>query len=208
MNVYESDQEQVEALKNWWKKNGKLTVAVVIIAIAVSFGWRYWQQYRIQRSEQASMLYEQMLNAFTTQQTPQAKQVIDTLKQDYKDTPYADIAALFAAKSAVEQNQLNDAMPQLQWVIKNGGSHDLRQLARLRAARILLAQKQPQQTLAMLDKVDDSAYMPAIDLVKGDAYVALGQNNNAKKSYQDVLSKLPATELIQPLVQMKLNQLG
>ena len=39
-----TEEEQVEALKSWWKENGKSLIMGVVIAVAAVFGWRGWNQ--------------------------------------------------------------------------------------------------------------------------------------------------------------------
>lgn len=206
MNIYESDQEQLEAIKKWWKENGAFTIAAVVLALLISFGWRYWQQYKTQKAEEASILYEQMLVNLDKQQTADFSRIATELEQHYTHTPYASNAALFEAQQAIKANNFKLAEQKLQWAMEHATGPTQKQIARLRAARVLLAMQKNQEAMKLLDKIDDKAYLPAINLIKGDIYAAQQQTKQAHQAYADALTELPASSAMRPLVEMKLAQ--
>ncbi len=208
MQAYANEREQLDAIKGWWKSNGKMTVAIILIGLACSFGWHFWQQHQLQRSEQASMLFDQLLNSFAGQQTDQFNQVANQLQNKYAGTPYAAVSALLEARQAVNQNKLDIADQKLQWVIDHSKDNNMREIARVRKARILLAQKQYAEALAILEKADDKAYTTMVDEVKGDVYLAWGKKPEARQAYLSALAAMPATEPMRPYLQMKVDQLG
>jgi predicted negative regulator of RcsB-dependent stress response len=207
VNVYANEQEQLEALKAWWKRNGKLVISTIIIAVVVSFSWRYFQEHHIRKLTEASVLYERMLISMANHDDNGFKQVVSDLEKNYNNTVYAGLAGLFSAKKAADEGKLDVAQQELEQVIKKGYAKSIRQMARLRSARIFITQKQPQKASELLEKVDDPAYLSAINLVKGDAYVALNQMDQARQSYQSALSEVTTTEPMYAVIQMKLENL-
>lgn len=205
MSEYISDQEQLQVIKNWWRENGKFTILMVICAVIFSYGIRSWQQYKIQKSESASIVYEQMLSDIANHRGPQFEAHAGNLMQDYATTPYASIAALSWAKAAVEKNSYDTAIEKLQWVVEHGKGNDLKQIARIREARILLMQKKYQPALDILNVVVDSSYLPLIDQVRGDIYIAMGKSSEAKSAYQQALNTLPKNEVDRSLLKMKFD---
>lgn len=204
MNVYANEHEQLEALKAWWKRNGKLVIGTIIVAIVISFGWRYWQGHRLEKSTNASVLYERLLISFANHDSNSFKQVANQLEKNYADTPYSDLAALFSAKKAIDEGNLDLGQQQLQQAMKSGHLNYIRQVARIRLARLLLEKNQAQQALELLEKVDDKTYLGAIHLLKGDAYTALNQPEKARQAYQEALTEVPASESMHAIIQMKL----
>lgn len=208
MNAYASDHEQWELIKAWWKANGKMIVAVVVVTVLATYCFRYWQQYREHRLEQASLLYEQLLTMQTQGGQPASSAGIATdLQNNYPKTPYASLAALFDAKNAVASNNLPLAEQKLRWVIDHSSSSALRQIARIRAARVLLANGQAQQALKLLAVVDDAGFIPAVNYVMGDIYMAQGDKTKARHAYQAALDALPQSQPIRGLVQWDVEQL-
>ena len=58
MSVLANEQEQLEAIKSWWKNYGKTTVLFFVIGLCASYGWRVWQQSQATYKEQASLIYD------------------------------------------------------------------------------------------------------------------------------------------------------
>ena len=197
-----SDKEQIQLLKNWWKQYGTSILVGILAFAVVNFGWQYWNQNKSQRTERASLMYTQLLNIADQDKNSEALLFEDHLIKDYASTPYASLAALSSAKNAVVAGKLEVALDKLQWVIKNSNVAGFRELARIRAARILLEQKKPQEALDLLAKIDDSDFAAAIDEVSGDALVALGKNDLAKERYQKA-QQLSNGDAVSPFLKMK-----
>lgn len=208
MSAYISEQDQIQLIKDWWKKYGVSIVLGIIIALAGSYALRYWQQYNENYLQQASVVYEQMLIAKASQKTDDFNQSVQQLTQKYSRSPYAALANLALANQAISQHQLDQAIKPLMWVSEHAKDHNLQQIADIRLARVLLAQQQPQQALPYLDKVDDAAFAPLIAALRGDAYSALGDKTKARDAYQQSLLGLPKNTGLYNLVAMKLTALG
>lgn len=201
-----SDQEEIEKIKRWWKENGKFTVAVLVIGVAASFGWRFWQQHEAEKSMQASIYYEQMLGNLTQEKMDGFNNFADLLIKDYSGTPYSKLAALMQAQQLVNDKNLKDAEEKLMWVAKKADNKAIAQIARIRAARVLLAEQKYNAALGLLNDVDDSAYVPLIEEVKGDVYAAEGDKAKAKTAYESALAAMPTNEAMRPFVEMKLAE--
>ena len=57
MDVYTSEDEQVEALKKWWKENGKSVIGGVIIGAGLLFGGRAYIEQGKWQVDIAGTLY-------------------------------------------------------------------------------------------------------------------------------------------------------
>lgn len=211
MSMHELDEhQQWEAIKTWWKENWRLIISTVVVVSIVMVGFRYWQSTQRTESEQASLLYEQLLNnAFSSNPSDITLATLaNKLQENYSKTPYASNAALFQAKAAIDKGQLDVAKERLTWVIDHAKISDLRQIARLRLARILLAQKQSDQALDKLSEVEDESYLPAINLVKGDIYLDKNDKSEAKKAYQEAAKAFLPVEPIGQYLQMQIDDLS
>lgn len=207
MSTYISDQEQLQVIKNWWKENGRFTIIMIICAVVISYSLRSWQQYKIQKSEAASVIYEQMLNDIATHQSSQFETHASQLMKDYKTTPYAAIAGLSWAKVAVEKNDYDTATNKLNWVMDHGKGNDVKQLARIREAKLLLAQKKYQSALNVLEIINEPAYTGLIQQIRGDIFAAMGKTVEAKTAYQNALAVLPKNAVDRSLLKMKYDNL-
>jgi len=202
-----SDKDQIQMIKDWWKKYGTTIVLSIVVVFGISFGWRYWHYYKNKQAQQASVLYEQMLSARAAQKTTDFKLFAEHLIKDYSSTPYATLASFMLAKEAVSSKNLFNAQQNLQWVIKHADNVSFKQIARIREARILLAKKQLQQALQLLQHVDDKALMPEISETIGDIYVAQGNKARALQEYKKALSGVSQSSVMRPVLEMKINQM-
>ncbi len=98
MDVYQSDEEQIDALKKWWQENGNSVIAGVILGLTAIFGWRGWQDYKIEQAEAASELYQQMVIAVRDDKNAKnAKETANNILAEYESTAYSVFAKLTLA---------------------------------------------------------------------------------------------------------------
>ena len=195
-----SDNEEIQLIKDLWKRYGSTILICALIFAVTNFGWRYWQGNKQHKMELASTNYTQMLVAFEQQKNDEAKLYAKRLMQDCPKSSYASLAALMLAKLAVQSNDLKLAGEQLQFIIKKSSNNTLRQITKIRLARVFLELKRPQDALNLLITTDDDAYKDEINEISGDALMALGKTSEAKLSYQKV------KETKSPLIKLKMQQ--
>ena len=205
--TYETDEEQLEAIKKWWAENGKAVIAGVVLGLGAIFGWRGWVSYEQGRSEAASALYEEVIIAIEAPDPETAVAVGDRLMNDYADTPYAAMAALARAKTNVESGDLQSAAQALRWAMDNGRDVDVAEVARLRLARVQYALNQPDEALATLQQEFPPAYAALVEELRGDILVEKGDAEGARAAYRKALQDSRAV-VDRSALEMKLNDLG
>lgn len=112
------------------------------------------------------------------------------------------------ARSAVLKKNYPEALEHLNWVIKHSSEPAMRQIARIRSARILIMQKKPSEALALLKKSDDKSFIGLVDEVRGDAYFSMQDHSSARQAYQLALAEIPNVEITRPILQMKYDNLA
>ena len=143
MEPYRTEDEQVEALRSWWKENGRSTIVAIALALGLGFGYQGWKDFRENQADNASDLYQRILQSLNTpalspEQEKIAVQLAEQLKADYSSTTYAQFAALQLARVAVGRSDLAGAQAQLRWVLgKADKGSDIERIAQLRLARVL-----------------------------------------------------------------------
>nr|NKQ99542.1 tetratricopeptide repeat protein [Escherichia coli] len=63
MKRYDSEEQQVEASKDWWKESGKAVILVAVNGLGGLFGWRYYQDPVVAAQEAASQSYSKAMDA-------------------------------------------------------------------------------------------------------------------------------------------------
>lgn len=204
---YLTEQEQVELLKKWLKEYGLVILVSVLLALAILFGWRTWQERQMKISLRASALYDEMIIHQAQNNKTLTLNAARKLFRKYKNTLYGEFAALSLAKEAIRTSDFKKAEEYMEWVIKKGQNASLRQIARLRLARLLIAEKKLPFALKALRNVEDKSFKGMIEEIKGDAYLALKEPEKAREAYGQALKSLPNAEIIRPLLQMKYDNL-
>jgi predicted negative regulator of RcsB-dependent stress response len=179
-----SEREQWDALKRWLRENGPAIVAGVAIAALGLGGYRWWQARENNADLAAGTLYVQMENAFAQGNRTEAFIVLGDLERQYPSSPYADQARLASAKAFVDDNQLDRAADELRSVMQHSSDPILRLIARLRLARVQIAQHQPSDALATLNGASPGALAPQYEEARGDAYHAMGDKTAALAQYR------------------------
>lgn len=203
-----TEQEQIQQLKNWVKQYGLTIIAGIAAAIAISSAWHYWQAYKEKILTHASAVYDEMLTLRAQGNSYGAGVQANKLLEHYPRTPYAQMASFMLARDAVLKKNYPEAITQLNWVIDHSNDKSIKEVARLREARILITQQKPQDAINFLKTVDDKTFNGLIDETKGDAYLAMNDKTSARTSYKKALEELPNAEITRPILQMKFDNLS
>lgn len=208
-----SEEEQLDVVKRWWKENGTSLIAGAALAAAGVFGWNAWQNYQQGQSEAASVRYQQLINVamaneLDEQQTASARELISELTDDYGKTLYAELALLMDARLAVQQGDIDAAKVSLEQVADNSSRRYVQSLAWLRLARIEVANGNPDAALALLDEPISEALAAQQANVRGDAYAALGQTDQARSAWQNAQELAESLDQTLYGVPFKLDDLG
>ena len=183
MSDYLSEKEQWEQIRVWVRENGLYIVGGVAVALGLIGAWRWWQGHLDARGIQASALYTQMIGSLEHGDRSEAFVRLGELERDYAGSPYADQGKLLAARVYVEENELDKAARELTTVM-DSRDHALALVARLRRARVEIAQGKPDAALATLNAGDPGAFGARYHAVRGDAYYAKGDKAAALKEYR------------------------
>lgn len=208
MDVYQTEEQQVEAIKRWWNKNARLAVVVAIVGLGIMLGGRAWVDYKNTQQDGASILYQSMLTAMQQGKFDAALEQAGRILGQYDNTPYATLAALASAKIKLEQGDNVTARTHLQWVLDHGIPDEMVKIARLRLARVILDGGDAQQALALLDKEPAEGFVAIQKELEGDLYRALEQTENARTAYSAALAALTSAARNRADLQMKLDSVG
>ena len=208
MAHYETEEEQIEAIKDWWKENGRAVIAGVVLAVIGLLGWHEWTAYHKQQADAASDQYQTLDNAFKAGKAAPAIQAGEVLEKNYGGTAFAVLAALRLGSHFNEAGDLNKAATQLRWAVDHASSNALKSLARLRLSRVLLAQKKYDDALALLKQSEEGPYASQFAELRGDTYAAKGNAAQARTAYQEALADQGLSPQRRHLIQIKRNELG
>ena len=208
MDIYASDEEKAEAIKQWWRDNGRSVVAGVIFGAAAIFGGRYWLGHQQMQAEQASVIYQQAVVDIAQNEQDKAKTAAQQLMQDYPATAYAVFAALEMAQVATENNDYTAAKDYLSWVMEKAELSSHQELARLRLARLVFSEGDYEQAMTLVKASDLDAFQSLFAELEGDIQLAQGDNAAAHAAYQRAITSVALGEPRQTFLQMKLDDVA
>lgn len=209
MEVYATEHEQLEAFKKWWKENGKAVIGGVILGLSVLLAFWAWRDYNQTQAEAASREYQLLIGEVEKGDTRAGLARGARILSQYNTTPYAVFTAFAMAKLEMEKGNTNAARTHLEWALNNADHDDVRHIARLRLARVMLDAGQAQAALKLLSSVEAGGFLDAYEETKGDSYLKLGQRDAAAAAYKKALAALPMEEVDKrELLEMKLDDLG
>lgn len=202
------EQEQLAALKAWWKQYGNLVTWGVIALLAAYAAWSGWKYYQREQASKATVLYEEIVKAVEGKDQARVARATNDIRDRYARTPYAAMGALLAAKSAFDADDLKSAKAYLQWVIDQGSGEEYQAIARLRLAGLLLDDKAYEDGLKLLSVSFPEQFAGLVADRRGDLLVAQNKLDEARTAYQAALEKTDAKNPARQLIQLKLDALG
>jgi len=205
---YLTDDEQLEAVKRFTREYAPVLIIGALIGAGALFGWRYYQNYQTQQGLKAAAQFAELSALAQGSDAAKSRQVADQLIQDYPSSPYADQAKLVLARIDVDAGQDANAVGPLTAVMNNSKDTELRQIARLRLARVLIDQGKPDDAIKLLSEATPGSFAGRYHEVHGDALYAKKDTAAAITEYKAALDAADAGGVDAAMVEMKLADLG
>jgi predicted negative regulator of RcsB-dependent stress response len=202
------EQEQIDSIKSWWSQYGNLVMLIVtaaLLTVAAIQGWRY---YRHSQAIAAVTLYEQMARAERDGEHKRVRDIAAQIADKYASTTYAVLAALSSAKAAFTTGDLAAAKAQLKWVIDHAREDEIKDLARLRLAGVLLDEKSYDEALKVLATPPVESMVGLYADLKGDILSAQGKIAEARSAYQLALDRSESGSAYRAIIQLKMDALS
>ncbi|WP_456375536.1 YfgM family protein [Thiolapillus sp.] len=205
MSTYQTEEEQVEAIKKWWKENGKWAIGGIVLGLAVVGGGKGWLEYQRVQAENASATYEGFAQAARGGDLETAVQRGDALINEYRGTTYALFTALELARLQFEAGDKDKARLRLQWVMDESGDEAISKLAKVRLARLMLDMNALDEASALVADPADDSWQGEFLSIRGEVKLARGDREGARDDFSRALEKGVSNP---GLVRMKLQELG
>jgi len=178
----ETEDQQVERIKEFWHEHGKGIVVGAILGFGLFYGWRYYDASVTAAKEATSDRFNQVTELLQNNEAGAAEAAQEFLQANQENT-YAHLAALELAKQAVDKGDYATAVTALQ-VVRDHADANLRAIADIRQARILLQQDQYDAALSALNTEKPEAFTVTVAELRGDVLVEQGDIEGARAAYQ------------------------
>lgn len=183
METFETEEQQVEALKKFWQENGNSIIAGVVIGFGGFIGFNFYKDNKLEAEYEASQTYQTILDANNKDQAV----FNDSAEQFIAANPnssYATLTAFALAKSAAEKQDWSAAATHLTEAVKQASTAELKAVAIVRLARVQIQQTEYEQALATIDAELPASFKAAAEEIKGDVYLKQSKKELARNAYQ------------------------
>ncbi|PKF63469.1 hypothetical protein CW745_01065 [Psychromonas sp. psych-6C06] len=203
---YETEEQQVDAIKQWWKDNGNTLMIGAVVGLAGLWGWRFYNDSVIEGQEKASQAYNDMLVTFESQGSEADLDNVKSFISENSSSNYAILASLLLAKEAVLKADFELAKSQLVQLQEQNTYAPLNPLINLRLARVEVELGQYDAALATLTRITETGFIAKAEQVKGTAYLKQGDVNNARVAFQAAIDA--SNGRIDPVLQLQFDDLA
>ena len=208
MDVYKTDEEQIESLRKWWGENGTSIIFGLVLGLGALFGWRWWQQSKLEKEESASVLFQTLMQDSRGDDTKLTSETAEKIINQYGSTAYAVFAKLLLAKIAVENKDYNAAEQHLRWALKHAGDKSINHEIRLRLAKVLVAKEDYKGALDTLSAGDPGQFAADYNELRGDISIYQGDRDGARLAYQEAIANKRILGGNTAKLELKLDDLG
>jgi predicted negative regulator of RcsB-dependent stress response len=202
------EQEQLDALKAFWKQYGNLITWLLIVLLGAYAGWNGWQYWQRDQGIKAGAMFDELDRSVQAGDAERSARVFKDLQDRYGRTIYAAQAGLLTARVQFDKGQADAARATLTWVAEKGADDGLKTVARLRLAGLLLDAKQPDEALKQLDAATAPGFEALVADRRGDALLAKGQKDPARAAYELAFKGMDGRQDYRRLVEAKLTAMG
>jgi predicted negative regulator of RcsB-dependent stress response len=201
-----SEKEQIDKMRAWWSDYGWYVIGGIVLGAAILFGINYYQAQTVKAEIAASQLYDEITQHVDAGDLDAAQTSADRLNGEFGNSSYAAQSKLAMARLYMDRNRDQDAAQALNELLAMNGFEHLKHIARVRLAKVLLYQGKPEEVVSLLEGQENAAFAARYAAELGDAYVALGEYDEARAAYQAALGEMQPT-VDQGLIQLKLMDL-
>ena len=201
------EQEQLAELKAWWKEHGGTVILGATLALAAFGAWNGWVWYQRSQAAQAARLYDTLQKAARANDLKAIRDTAGAILENFPRTAYAPLAALVSAKVQFQAGDLKTARAQLEWVVEHANNDQIRSIATLRLASVLLDDKEPDAALKVLEAKPHPGFEALYAMQRGDILASQKKRSEARAAYQAALEKAQPGAVRETL-RFKLDALG
>ena len=208
---YQTEEEQIERIRDVWQRHGVPVLTGVVLALAGVLGWNAWTNHQENKALNASVVYQNMLESVLQDDTEAGRargaELAEQLRDEYAGTEYARFAALMQARLAVESGDFATAENLLREVAEEADDQALKEIATQRLARVLAQLDRAEEALDLFSGSVSGALLAGREEVRGDLLLSLGRVADARQAYQAALQATDDNRT-RPQLQLKLDDLA
>jgi len=202
------EQEQLDAVKHFWKRYGNVIVSVLTAVLVCFSAWNGWNWWQRDQAAKAGAMFDELERAAQASDADKAGRIFNDLKDRYGRTSFAQQGGLLSARVQAEAGQADAAKAALTWVAANAPETEYQTIAKLRLAGLFLDAKQYDDALKQLDSATAEGFEALVEDRRGDVLLAQGKTDEAKAAYKKAWQAMNPKIEYRRLIEAKLTAMG
>jgi len=207
-NLDLQEQEQLDAVKAFWKRYGNLITWLLVAVMGAFAAWNGWNWWQRDQAVKSGAMYDELDRAAQAGDAAKTARIFADLKERFPRTAFAQQGALATAKLQFDQGQFDAARDTLSWVAEKGIEEEIRTVARLRLAALQAEAKEYDAALKTLDAAKAPTFEALVADRRGDVLALQGKPELARAAYQMAWAAMSDEVDYKRLVEAKLTTLG
>jgi predicted negative regulator of RcsB-dependent stress response len=205
LDIHQTEEQQVEAIKSFWSNNGNAIIAGLAIGFAGFIGLNYYNDHKLQQELNTSEAYQTMIEA-ASEDSAAFEVAGNAFIAENSSSSYSMLTAIALAKEAAIKEDWAQAETYLNMAIEKSVDDSIKAIATVRLARVQLQLEKYEQALATLTPKLPASFNASVEEIKGDVYFKQGKPELARTAYQAAIDD--ASDGTNPALQMKLDDLA
>ena len=205
--AFDNDEQQSEYFKNFYNLHKIKIFSAIIVFLAAFFAYQYLIRANESKAEEASQLFQDVLVS-KIDNIDEIKLKVARLQNEFNNSPYAGRATIYYSKLLVETGDYSAAANELVWASGENIESSIQSMANYLLGNLYLVEKKLDEALEVANKIITKGYIGLANDLKGDIYLALGDKDNAIKSYELALSYFGGQGELHKVIENKLNSIS
>lgn len=186
-----TEEEQIRAIKDWWKNNGTQVLIAGCVVAASYFGFNWWQNNQDSKLTTVGAAYESYIQAITQAsavtpaseaQVKTVEYLTDQLTEEHSSSHYAFLASLNTAALYVREGDYEAAAEHLFWAKGQAKAEADVQLVNYRYALVQSQLGNVDEALSLLSQ-PNTQFASIYAEARGDIQASSGDYSAALEEY-------------------------
>ena len=205
--AFDNDEQQSEHFKNFYNLHKFKIFSAIAVFLVAFFAYQYLESVNQSNDEEASQLFQDVIVS-KIGNIDEIKLKVGELQNDFSSSPYAARASIYYSKLLVETGDYTAAAKELIWASGENIEPSIQSMANYLLGNLYLVEKKLDEALEVANKIITEGYIGLANDLKGDIYIALGDKENAIKSYELALNYFGGQGELHKVIENKLNSIS
>ncbi len=198
---YATEEQQIDAIKNLWKKYGTILMISIVIAFGGFWSWHYYKSEHRVSQEEASQAYSNLMIKFQARGIDGDRNDLQKFAKENEHNSYGVLVSLLLVKELVKQKDYKQAISQLVVLQSDNRYLPLKPVINLRLAKIQLAFGKFDDALKTAALITEPSFTVKMNQLKGLIYLKKGDKVKAYYAFKLAVDKSQGN--VDPILQMQ-----